>query len=77
MKITFKPIDADFCVDEQETIFEHLAEEGGWEAFTLGHSRRGQFYYLLRNQDGETFIYASKPDGDGGMLDITKYNLLK
>ena len=33
----------------------------------LGHSRRGQFYYLLV-KDKDLYIYSSKPDGDGGKL---------
>ena len=32
----------------------------------LGHSRRGQFYYLYYNPNYNSFnIYASKPDGEG------------
>lgn len=38
--------------------------------FGLGHSRRGQFYYLLCSYDGQFSIYASKPDGSGGILPI-------
>ena len=38
-------------------------------AFNLGHSRRGQFYYLLVDKDSrEVYIYSTKPDGDGGEL---------
>ncbi len=34
--------------------------------FNIGHSRRGQFYYLLVDKNTRNiFIYASKPDGDG------------
>ena len=52
-------------------------EEGqGWDTdytivmydymFTIGHSRRGQFYYLLVNEKDRLIdIYAPKPDGDG------------
>ena len=34
---------------------------------SFGHSRRGQFYYILiKNRN--VYIYSSKPDGDGGKL---------
>ena len=33
--------------------------------YTIGHARRGQFYYLLVGLEGHISIYASKPDGDG------------
>lgn len=39
----------------------------------LGHSRRGQHYYLLVRSLLETkvLIYASEPDGDGGSLELS------
>ena len=38
-------------------------------AFELGHSRRGQFYYILIDKKSrEISIYSTKPDGDGGQL---------
>ena len=38
-------------------------------AFELGHSRRGQFYYILVDKGSrEISIYSTKPDGDGGEL---------
>lgn len=33
--------------------------------YEIGHARRGQFYYLLVDENGHISIYASKPDGDG------------
>lgn len=38
-------------------------------AFQIGHSRRGQFYYLLVNEKTRVlFIYATEPDGNGGII---------
>lgn len=48
--------------------------------YTLGHSRRGQFYYLLCSFIGDFSIYASKPDGSGGALNLSDpifLNLIK
>ena len=44
-----------------------------WEPFELlecwvyeiGHSRRGQYYYLTTNINQEINVYASRPDGSG------------
>lgn len=33
--------------------------------FSIGHSRRGQFYYILVDQERYLNIYASPPDGSG------------
>lgn len=37
--------------------------------FEIGHARRGQFYYLLASESTRNIIiYASEPDGAGGMI---------
>ena len=37
--------------------------------FEIGHSRRGQFYYLLvKESTRKIIIYATKPDGSGGVI---------
>lgn len=37
--------------------------------FEIGHARRGQFYYLLVNESTRNImIYASEPDGMGGII---------
>lgn len=37
--------------------------------YEIGHSRRGQFYYLLvKESNREIIIYASAPDGSGGAI---------
>jgi len=42
--------------------------------YNIGHARRGQFYYLLVDENTRIIdIYASKPDGSGtsiGLPDI-------
>lgn len=40
----------------------------GW-VYTLGHSRRGQFYYLIVD-NGELLVYASDPDGSGASVEL-------
>ena len=34
----------------------------------IGHSRRGQCYYLLVNSDNILLIITTKPDGEGGSV---------
>lgn len=36
----------------------------------IGHSRRGQMYYLLVDNEGYLKVVASKPDGDGGPVEL-------
>jgi len=50
--------------DEQYTIsnFDYK--------YLIGHSRRGQFYYLLVGNSRNVIIYASEPDGSGGCVDL-------
>ena len=37
--------------------------------FKIGHSRRGQFYYLLvKEATRKIIIYATEPDGSGGVI---------
>jgi len=44
-------------------------------SFEIGHSRRGQYYFLLLSEKSRTInIYASEPDGNGGI--ITAPNIL-
>ncbi len=55
-----------------ETKFEAIEEDSLLEfyeyAFTIGHSRRGQWYYYLVDKDGNIELYASEPDGSGGAV---------
>ncbi len=37
----------------------------------IGHSRRGQYYYIFCHKETlELYVYASKPDGSGGVCDL-------
>lgn len=39
--------------------------------YKIGHSRRGQYYYLLVTyKDRELVVAASKPDGSGGTVSL-------
>lgn len=38
--------------------------------FSMGHARRGQFYYLLIGSDGTVSVFASKPDGSGCSINM-------
>jgi hypothetical protein len=42
-----------------------LSECEGQYIYDLGHSRRGQHYYILIQKDLQVTILASKADGDG------------
>ena len=42
--------------------------EGHIMSYYLGHSRRGQMYYLLVDEALNIRLYASPPDGGGGSL---------
>ena len=46
--------------------------------YNLGHSRRGQCYYILVGDNLEIDLYASEPDGSGGSisLDNTLFKLI-
>jgi hypothetical protein len=38
--------------------------------YCIGHSRRGQFYYLITNLNSEIYVYASRPDGSGTYIEL-------
>lgn len=46
--------------------------------YSFGHSRRGQYYYMIIENNNVT-LYTSKPDGDGGsvLLDDTIFNMIE
>ena len=53
----------DNCIDEDH----ELKYQSGW-VWEIGHSRRGQFYYLICDLKSNIRIFASKPDGSGGTV---------
>jgi hypothetical protein len=42
----------------------------GQYVYDLGHSSRGQHYYILIQKDWQVAVFASKPDGDGTHVEI-------
>jgi hypothetical protein len=56
--------DAKIEFDEDGYMFEN-----NW-VFNVGHSRRGQFYYITVNTKGTVELYASRPDGTPGSIDM-------
>jgi len=50
--------------DEDEDNGSVMGAEFKYE---IGHSRRGQFYYILVT-GGRVTLYASEPDGSGGQV---------
>ena len=50
--------------DEDSYMFEN-----NW-VFHVGHSRRGQFYYITVDTKGTIELYASRPDGSPGSIDM-------
>ena len=51
--------DEDYCIKNADCIYN------------IGHSRRGQFYYLIV-KDKEFSLFASEPDGDGGAIKMPR-----
>ena len=39
--------------------------------YRIGHSRRGQMYYIgIFDETREILLFATKPDGDGGSIEV-------
>ena len=53
--------------EKHEMIDETLITLYDW-VYCIGHSRRGQFYYVLVYEDRTIHLYASNPDGDGDVV---------
>lgn len=45
-------------------------ETEGKLVYDLGHSRRGQYYYLIIEDDRTISVFATKPDGDGTSIEL-------
>jgi len=45
-------------------------ETKGKLTYNLGHSRRGQFYYLIIENDRSVSVLATEPDGSGTSINI-------
>ena len=51
--------------DDYDGLYYH---EGCW-VFEIGHSRRGQWYFVIINKDtNEVQLLATEPDGSGGII---------
>ena len=56
-----------YVVDEDDSLFYYT----NYLVLSIGHSRRGQFYYILCHKESlELNVVATKPDGDGGMIGL-------
>jgi len=57
-------------IDKEEEIGNEQYDIASYEyKFEIGHARRGQFYYLLVDEETRNiFIYATEPDGSGGTV---------
>lgn len=54
--------------EEEESDEEYVIANYDYK-YEIGHSRRGQHYYLLVSEKSRTIsLYASKPDGGGGSI---------
>jgi hypothetical protein len=51
---------------EEDSDFEIYSSD---YKFEVGHSRRGQFYYILV-KERKLLIYATRPDGDGTYIGL-------
>ena len=64
LEFGFKKITLDYKANHPAMEFQ----EG--YAYNLGHSRRGQFYYLICSDEGFFSVFASEPDGSGGKKEL-------
>ena len=57
---------------QEESKWDDLDWElDGVLSYSLGHSRRGQFYYITIQKDTrELMIYATEPDGRGTHIEV-------
>lgn len=72
--------DYDFHKITEDYKREHNLDETpikymyGW-IYNMGHSRRGQFYYLICSNEGNFSIVATKPDGGGGAISLEENDI--
>ncbi len=64
-KERLKEFNKNYVVEQYDDPLDDLKDH--W-VFNMGHSRRGQHYYLAVNSERVLFVFASKPDGSGGKL---------
>lgn len=65
-----------YVVDENDSLYYYT----DYLVLSIGHSRRGQWYYILCHKDSlELSVLATKPDGDGGMISLpdTLYTMIQ
>jgi len=82
IKLENKLREDNFIVEDEDSVLYYFQNVYVYE---IGHSRRGQFYYLLFNVNTKTFeILATEPDGSGGsvelpniLIDLIKNEIIK
>ncbi len=60
----------------QENEYEYYYSMENKMIYEIGHSRRGQFYYLIVNKSNCIEVFATEPDGSGGSIELAN-TLLK
>jgi len=76
LTLGFQILDKDYKEDNGIDEYDTLGVSEGY-IFDLGHARRGQFYYLFCHFSGSFSIYASEPDGSGGMCSLAYIDIFK
>lgn len=60
----------DFGFEEKVEYHDDWEFENKY-SYELGHSRRGQFYFLTVDKETRTIkVFATKPDGDGTDIEL-------
>ncbi len=55
--------------EELDDMDDSYLFENNW-VFNIGHSRRGQFYYIIVDSKRNLSLYASQPDGSPGPIEL-------
>jgi len=56
-----------YIIEDEDDPFYYYNDL--YYVYNIGHSRRGQFYYILVFTDYTIGLLATKPDGDGGFIE--------
>jgi hypothetical protein len=59
----------DYYTEEEADEADEFLFANNW-VFDIGHSRRGQHYYIIIGKDRRLNVYGSDPDGSSGQIGL-------